>query len=206
MSRRALLATSAALAGLTGACVLLFDTPVARLAAHSPAGWEQACRRMTAALEWGALFPVSKFALSVLLMGVGGVLWKYRRRTAVAFLYVGAAAFTARMAAGLLKNVFGRARPFEAAPDYHGAFFVDGSAFPSGHAAHFWGLYFPLAYLFPRYRWPLLVLPVAVSVMRVSVNDHFLGDVVAAAAVSAAAAWLLAWRVPAPEQGLRLGA
>ncbi len=135
------------------------------------------------------LFALSKFALGLLLVLIGALLWRTRRRAARAFLYVGASAFTARLLAGMLKNVFGRERPFEVAPGEAADFFAGGSAFPSGHAAHFWGLYFPLAFLFPRYRLPLLLVPVFVSFARVGVGDHFAGDVAASAALSALVAW-----------------
>ena len=49
--------------------------------------------------------------------------------------------------------------------------------FPSGHGAHFWGLFFPLAFLFPRYRIPFLIIPLFISVARVGVNDHWCSDV-----------------------------
>ncbi|MCA1658809.1 MAG: phosphatase PAP2 family protein, partial [Verrucomicrobiaceae bacterium] len=61
-----------------------------------------------------------------------------------------------------------------------------GSSFPSGHSAHFWGLFFPLAFLFPRYRIPFLVLPLFITVARFGVNDHWCSDVIASAAIAAA--------------------
>jgi membrane-associated phospholipid phosphatase len=46
-------------------------------------------------------------------------------------------------------------------------FFSGHAAFPSGHSAFFWGLFFPLAFVFPRYRIPLLIIPVFITIARV---------------------------------------
>jgi membrane-associated phospholipid phosphatase len=67
-----------------------------------------------------------------------------------------------------------------------------GNSFPSGHAVHFWSLFFPLVVLFPRYWKQLAVLPVLVSLARVVVNDHYFSDVVASAAVAALVTWAYA--------------
>lgn len=46
-------------------------------------------------------------------------------------------------------------------------------------------LFFPLAVLFPRFRVPLAALPVFISAARVAVNDHYLSDAAASAALAA---------------------
>ena len=182
--------------------IAFLDPSVARWVAQTPAWMLVAFRQGTTVLEVVFGFPVSKFALGFVLLIAAAVFMRRRRPLALVLLYVGATHLTARLAAGMLKNVFGRERPFEALPDYEGAFFVDGSSFPSGHAAHFWSLFFPLALLFPRYRLPLLVLPLFVSVARVAVGDHFLSDVIASAALSALVAWGFAYifRMPRDER------
>src|SRR5438045_7254340 len=103
-------------------------------------------------------------------------------------LFIGAPHVVTRLVAGVLKNVFHRLRPFEViqAGNWDWKFFGDqGSSFPSGHSAHFWGLFFPLLFLFPRYRLPLLIVPVFISVARVGVNDHWCSDVIASAGLAA---------------------
>jgi membrane-associated phospholipid phosphatase len=95
-----------------------------------------------------------------------------------------------------LKNVFQRLRPYEAieAGDWDSKFFGGhGSSFPSGHSAHFWGLFFPLLFLFPRYRLPLLIIPVFISIARIGVNDHWCSDVIASAALAALMTLLFVW-------------
>jgi membrane-associated phospholipid phosphatase len=88
-----------------------------------------------------------------------------------------------------LKNVFLRTRPFQG----EDKFFVEGgSSFPSGHAAHFWGLFFAIAIAFPRLRIPFLILAIFVSIARVVVNDHYVGDVIGSAAIAALVAYALA--------------
>jgi membrane-associated phospholipid phosphatase len=97
---------------------------------------------------------------------------------------------------GALKNVFHRLRPFQViqAGNWDWKFFGDqGSSFPSGHSAHFWGLFFPLLFLFPRYRLPLLIIPVFISIARVGVNDHWCSDVIASAAVAALLTLFFIW-------------
>jgi membrane-associated phospholipid phosphatase len=111
-------------------------------------------------------------------------------------LFIGCAQFVTRIAAGTLKGVFERLRPFEVieAGNWDWNFFGGhGSSFPSGHAAHFWGLFFPLAFLFPRYRIPFLIIPIFISVARVGVNDHWCSDVLASSAIAAAITLFFIW-------------
>ena len=65
--------------------------------------------------------------------------------------------------------------------------------FRPGTAAYFWGLFFPLAFLFPRYRIPFLVIPLFITVARVGVNDHWCSDVLASAAIAAAITLFFIW-------------
>jgi membrane-associated phospholipid phosphatase len=65
------------------------------------------------------------------------------------------------------------------------------NSFPSTHSAHFWSLFFPLALAFPRYRLWFSIVPLFISVARVGVNDHFVSDVLAGAAVAAFMTWAL---------------
>lgn len=137
------------------------------------------------AIEYVFLFPLSKFAFGALILLAALVLFPFarRRHTAWLLLFVSLSQLLTRLVAGVLKNVFLRTRPYEGLDD---RWFVDGgSSFPSGHAAHFWGLVFAIAVAFPKLRIPALILAILVSLARVAVNDHYLGDVIGSAAIAA---------------------
>lgn len=205
MSRRSLMLSFASLSVLSVIAVGWLDPAVARWAPGAFEPMVPVFRAGTTLLEVLFGFPVSKFALGFLLLGVGAVLLLFpqHRPLARAAVFVAATHLTTRLAAGMLKNVFLRERPFEAGPDFVGTFFVGGSAFPSGHAAHFWSLYFALALLLPRWRVPLLVVPLFVSVARVAVGDHYPSDVLASAALSALAALAFAHAFGIPDVAAR---
>ena len=94
-------------------------------------------------------------------------------------LFVGLGQLSGTLVTGVSKNVFGRLRPFELlqSGDWSHAWFVGGTAFPSGHAGFYFGLFLPLASLFPRWRWPLMLAPWFIAVARVNANHHFVSDV-----------------------------
>jgi undecaprenyl-diphosphatase len=163
--------------------IFLIDGPVAAAVAPSVRANRAFVNPFIDALEIAFGFPVSKFLTGFLIVIAGAALFAFRRPLARLLLYVGVAHLVTRLIAGVLKNVFLRARPFDPHP---GRFFVeDGSSFPSGHAAHFWALFFALALAFPRLRIPALILAVLVSLSRIIVNDHFVGDVLGSAAIAA---------------------
>ena len=87
----------------------------------------------------------------------------------------------ATLVTGVAKNLFGRLRPFQVleSGDWTHAWFVNGNSFPSGHAGYYFGLFLPLAWLFPRWRWPLLLAPWFIAIARINANDHFVSDVAA---------------------------
>jgi membrane-associated phospholipid phosphatase len=189
MRPRHLLWTFLILAIAAALCVALIDGPLAQTMRAWPS-MRGAIDPAVTALEFVFAFPVSKFASGLVVVAIGLVLFAVhdRRRAAWMFVFVGVSQVVTRLVAGVVKNVFLRLRPFEAVTDagWHDRWFVDGgSSFPSGHATHFWGFYFALALLFPRYRVPLLILPVATSIVRVIVNDHYASDVIASAAIAA---------------------
>lgn len=149
-------------------------------------------------LEVASGFPISRYFLAWLMLGAGALLFisKSTRPVAWILLFIATVHLVTRVTAGTLKNVFNRLRPFEVieAGNWDWNFFGErGSAFPSGHSAHFWSLFFPLAFLFPRYRWPLLVIPVFISVARVGVNDHWCSDVIASIAIAALLTLAFIW-------------
>lgn len=130
---------------------------------------------------------VSKFLVGLLLIGVAAALFIAARTRWVArgVLFVGLAQLAGTLVTGVAKNLFGRLRPFELlqSGDWSHAWFVDGSSFPSGHAGFYFGLFMPLAWLFPRWRWPLMIIPWFIAVARVDANHHFISDVGASIAI-----------------------
>ena len=103
------------------------------------------------------------------------------------------------LSANILKHVIGRPRPkfmhagnLELSP-------VSGSgwdSFPSGHAAAALAVATVLAQKFPRARWPILVIAVAVAASRVFRGSHYLTDVAGGAALGCVMGMIAAhpWR------------
>ena len=157
-------------------------------------------------LELLFAFGVSPYLYGALLVIAGLLAFRSTKSGLVpwALLFVGLSHVTARFVADILKPPFSRLRPYEAlgTDGWHDTWFAAvGNSFPSGHAVHFWSLFFALAVLFPRYRVPLAVLPVLVSAARIAVNDHYLSDVIASAALAAFVT--LAYAVAVLERGLK---
>jgi arsenate reductase len=132
------------------------------------------------------------------LFAAAFMLWPFARTRAQAnlLLLVAVIHVATRAAASPLKGVFLRLRPEAALAQaavndgrWPQTFFAGGDSFPSGHVAFFWGLFLPLAWAFPRWRVPLLAVPVFVAFQRVAVNVHFVSDVLASIALAAGAAW-----------------
>jgi membrane-associated phospholipid phosphatase len=183
---------------LTLLSIFFFDQPIAAFALRAGGRQSVILQQGTHWLEIASGFPIARYFLAWLLLGAGALLfiWKSSRPAAWMLLFVGCAHIVTRLTAGTLKNVFERLRPFEViqAGNWDWKFFGDhGSSFPSGHGAHFWGLFFPLAFLFPRYRVPLVVLPLFISVARVGVNDHWCSDLFASAAIAALITLAFIW-------------
>jgi membrane-associated phospholipid phosphatase len=140
-------------------------------------------------------FGISRYLYGFVLVVAGLAALPIRKTSLLpwALLFVGLSHVTARLAAGILKVPFSRLRPFEAlgANGWHDTWFAAvGNSFPSGHAVHFWSLFFPLAVLFPRFRIVLVILPVLVSAARIVVNDHYTSDILASVAIAAFATWV----------------
>ena len=195
---------------LTIISILLFDRPVAQMVHQLGGEQSKFLATGTSVLEIIFGMTWSKFALGFVLIITGVVLfiWKGTRYIAWMLLFVGCTHLTARLAAGVLKEVFHRLRPYEVlaggAWDNH-FFTAHGGAFPSGHTAHFWGLFFPIAFLFPQLRIPLVVLPIFIAVARIGVNDHWLGDIFASISICAAVTllfiYLFRWKPNHSRQG-----
>jgi membrane-associated phospholipid phosphatase len=178
--------------------IFFFDQPIAAFAQRAGGRESVILQEGTHWLEVASGFPIHRYFLTYVLLGASALLFisKSTRPIAWMLLFVACAQLVTRLTVGTLKNVFDRLRPFEViqAGNWDWKFFGDhGSSFPSGHGAHFWGLFFPLAFLFPRYRILLLILPLFISVARVGVNDHWCSDVLASAAIAALITLAFIW-------------
>jgi membrane-associated phospholipid phosphatase len=153
----------------------------------------------------GSYVGLGQFLLGGILFALGVVWWLADRRSYLgrALVFTGAVQVATIGAAWLIKDLFGRLRPYQLIErnDWSHIWFMGGNSFPSGHNAFFWGLFLPLLYLFPRYRIPLLIVPVFIALARIDENYHFLSDVLASVALAAlvtliAAVALGAWVKP----------
>jgi membrane-associated phospholipid phosphatase len=198
MNRRLIIYSFVVALVLTLLGIFLFDQPIAAFVQKVEGRSSVILQQGTSFLEVISGFPIDRYALTYALLATAAILfvWKSTRAAGWMLLFIGVTQIVTRLAAGTLKNVFHRLRPFEVieAGNWDWNFFGDrGSSFPSGHAAHFWGLFFPLAFLFPRYRIPLLIIPLFISVARVGVNDHWCSDVLGSTAIAAAITLLFIW-------------
>lgn len=183
---------------LTLLSIFFFDQPIAAFFQRTGGRQSAFLQQGTHWLEVASGFPINRFFLAWLMLGAGALLFisKSTRPAAWMLLFIGTVHLVTRVTAGTLKNLFLRLRPFEVieAGNWDWNFFGErGGAFPSGHSAHFWSLFFALAFLFPRYRWPLLIIPLFISVARVGVNDHWCSDVIASIAIAALLTLAFIW-------------
>ncbi|GGF19510.1 phosphatase PAP2 family protein [Hymenobacter cavernae] len=116
------------------------------------------------------LFLLGRFLLKVPSAGV--------------FLLVGLVLLNSGVATNLLKIYFQRPRPDSfLLHGMTGAGFWQATtrdySFPSSHATLYFSLLLPVAWQFPKYRWPLLALPALITVGRLVLELHFLGDALA---------------------------
>lgn len=201
MNRRQLLIFFVVAIALTFLSIFLLDQPVAAFAQRTGGRQSPVLQGGTHWLEVASGFTVpivGRYLIAYLLLVGAALLFiaKSTRHLAWICLFIGSTHLVARLLAGVLKNVFNRLRPFEVIEagnwDWH--FFGDrGSSFPSGHSAHFWSLFLPLAYLFPRYRLLFFIIPVFITIARVGVNDHWCSDVIASAGIAALVTFFFAW-------------
>lgn len=207
MNRRQIIYSFAVALALTLLSIFFLDQPVAAFVQKVGGRSSAILQQGTSFLEvisgsslpkWPPVFPLARYALTYILLTTGLVffIWKSTRSVAWMLLFIGSAQFVTRITGGTLKDVFERLRPFEViqAGDWDWKFFSGrGNSFPSGHGAYFWGLFFPLAFLFPRYRIPFLIIPLFISVARVGVNDHWCSDVLGSIAIAAAITLFFIW-------------
>lgn len=207
MNRRQLAYSALVALVVTLLSIFFLDQPIAAFVLRAGGRDSVVLQQGTRWLEVVSGFPIDRYFLTYVLAAAALLLfiWKSTRSAAWMLLFVTSAHIVTRLVAAGLKNVFYRLRPFEViqAGNWDWKFFGDhGSSFPSGHSAHFWGLFFPLAFLFPRYRWPLIVIPIFISVARVGVNDHWCSDVTASAGLAAFITLVFIWLLRMkPAQG-----
>jgi membrane-associated phospholipid phosphatase len=198
MNRRQLGYSALAALVLTLLSIFFFDQPIAAFVQHAGGGQSLVLKKGTTWLEIAFGLRITQYFLTYLLLGLGAVLFisKTSRQVAWVLFFVGCTQVVTRLTVTGLKEVFERLRPFKVieAGNWDWKFFSGhGDAFPSGHSAFFWGLFFPLAFLFPRYRLPLLIIPVFISIARVGINVHWCSDVIASAGLAAFITLVFAW-------------
>ena len=195
MSRRALAIVAAICATLALVSIFTVDPAIA-MAVHD-SGYENAAffERGREFLDYftgrglvGGNVGFGQFLLGGVFVVIG-LIWLAVRRAsygARALLFTGIVQWATLEAAWQIKEVFGRMRPFQLIEknDWSHVWFMGSNSFPSGHNAFFWGLFVPLMYLFPRWRIPLLVVPVFIALARIDENYHFLSDVLASIALA----------------------
>jgi membrane-associated phospholipid phosphatase len=198
MNKRLIIYSIFVALALTLLSISFFDQPIAVFVQRVGGRSSAILLKGTSFLEIISGFPIARYALIYALVAVAAILflWASTRSAAWMVLFIACAQLVTRLAAGILKEVFHRPRPFQviAAGNWDWKFFgAQGSSFPSGHSTHSWGLFFPLAFLFPSYRIPLLIIPLFISVARVDVNGHWCSDVIVSIAISAAITLLCIW-------------
>ena len=199
MNRRQLLYSVLVALVLTLLGMFFFDQPVAAFVQRVGGRQSVVLQEGTHWLEIAfGLTLQQRYFLTYVLLGLAALLFvsKASRSIAWILLFVGTAQAVTRLTASVLKGVFERLRPFEVIQtgNWDWKFFSGhGNSFPSGHSAFFWGLFFPLAFVFRRYRLPLLIIPVFISIARPGVNDHWCSDVIASAGLAALITFVFIW-------------
>jgi membrane-associated phospholipid phosphatase len=189
MGKKGLLIFTAATTLLTLAGILLLDRPLAEFIRAS--GWEDAWLFSAGTVLLDTLSGKGLYKLMPgLAFAIVGAVMMFPariRRQGAALLFVGVTHMLSTMICGMSKDLFNRMRPYELlnSGNWDQAWFVAGNSFPSGHAGFYFGLFLPLAYLFPRRRWPLLAVPFFIAAARLNAGMHFLSDVTASMTVAA---------------------
>jgi len=182
-------------AGLLVLCALLipfFDQPLARFCHYWLPPLQPFFHYCTTALDaaYGAAVMTCIFGVPALF---GGLLLAYlvgrwrRQPWALVFAVTLFTHVASTITVNVLKVALRRLRPevlfttgypdlgFRAAPA------ANSDSFPSGHVACYLSLFLPVALLFPRWRFPLLLVPTLIGLGRLVLGAHYLSDVLFAA-------------------------
>lgn len=170
--------------------IIQVDRPLAVFIHNNLSSLQAPFGKILSAIEFLAAFAISKYLIGIIIFSSGLLLWAKDRsiaQRANIFLFIGATQIASRLSAVVLENIFDRSRPYVFVQDQSVSdfFCVGGGAFPSMHAAHFFGLFLPLTVLFPRYKWGLLIIPVFVALQRVIANEHYISDVLGGILIAA---------------------
>lgn len=171
-----------------GIAVVAFDVPTYPWLRSLPGEYRSAFRAFTdiGKADW---ILVSTGVVCLYLLALDAGRYALRLRMAIGSLFTYAAfIFYSVAATGLLAIAFkwtlGRARPKlyeEAGPVRFDFLAFDGTytSFPSGHSTTVAALATALAFIFPAYRWLIVVAAFWVAFSRVMVGAHYPSDVIA---------------------------
>jgi membrane-associated phospholipid phosphatase len=171
-----------------GIAVVAFDVPTYPWLRSLPGEYRSAFRAFTdfGKADW---ILVSTGVVCLVLLALDAGRYTFRLRMAVGALFTYAAfIFYSVAATGLLAIAFkwslGRARPKlyeEVGPVRFDFLAFDGTytSFPSGHSTTVAALATALAFIFPAYRWLIVVAGFWLAFSRVMVGAHYPSDVIA---------------------------
>ncbi len=171
-----------------GIAVVAFDVPTYPWLRSLPGEYRSAFRTFTdlGKSDW-ILGTTGVFCLALLTLDAGRYAFRLRMAIGSVFTYT-AFIFYVVSATGLLAIAFkwtlGRARPklYEAVGPVRFDFFAfDGTytSFPSGHSTTVAAMATALAFIFPSYRWLIVVGAFWLAFSRVMVGAHYPSDVIA---------------------------
>jgi len=181
------------------AAILTVDPWVRGLLGGASGGWRSFLKTLTSYGEGVEILVVSAAIVILCLAWAPEGLPRRIRAGLVEIGFAAAFAFAAvagsGLAASLIKNALGRARPeyaggiFELHPL---AFTAKYASFPSGHSTTAGATAMVLALLFPRLRRAILVVGAAVALSRILLDAHFPSDAIAGFGFGAAVTLALA--------------
>ena len=171
-----------------GLLILLLDQPLARFI-HGHTGWAEPFFAAYTTAADGLYEAAVRARLlrlpalyAVLLLGFVLGRWVLRRRWATVLLVTLLTHIASQGTSNVLKGTIHRLRPevlFGSGYEGTGLWATGphNDSFPSTHTAIYFSLFMPLALAYPRWRWPLLVLPGLIGVGRLVLGQHYLSDV-----------------------------
>jgi membrane-associated phospholipid phosphatase len=187
MSLRQFLLFTAISLPACGLLMLLLDQPLAGFIHGHFAGAAPFFGALTAAADRthdALMTHLLGLPIIFLALGLAFAVGRYglKRRGATLFLVLLLTHEFSMVLARVLKGAVHRLRPeVQFGGGYSGtglwATGPHNDSFPSYHTAVYFSLFWPLALAFPRFRVPLLVLPVLIGIGRLVLGAHYLSDV-----------------------------